>query len=332
MVLVRDSVYMCLTCDVEGNPEKWIKELSNLMKLVNKHEIKITFFVAFDEGKTSLPKYERISSMLHSLEEEGHEIGLHIHWGSWKVTNKILEDFNNGIKLCKSRRRSLRSFSQKEINEELEYNLRLMHKLGFSPKSFRGGGLCQTTDCLKVLVKHGFEIDSSIAPGLNEKYGWYQNHIYVPYNRGYYYPSANRYDLSAKNEEKRIGILEVPVTRQRTSNGSWRSVLEPYSVYSFMQIYNWAILQQKIDPKVINYLFHNWQIKRFDFYLLRARARMFFDFNLLRQNIKYALLGNNPLLLHLNFISMLDNILTFLRKKKKFFVTMRELKDKLNSC
>lgn len=246
--------------------------------------------------------------MLHSFEEEGHEIGLHIHWGSCQVTSKIKENFKKGVEFCKSRRESLRSFTQKEIKGELEYYLELMHELGFSPRSFRGGGLCQTTDCLKVLAEHGFEVDSSVASGLDED-RWHQDHKHVPYERGYYYPSTTGYDVPAGAGEDRMGILEIPVTRAGTDHGAWSSVL---TVRSFPKVYEWAILHQKISPKVATLICHNWEIGRDSFSLLTQSLR----------NLR----------LHFSFISAFEHILTILKREGVKFVTMKELQEELHVC
>lgn len=310
------TVYVCLTCDVEGDPTKWAGDLAKLVNVANKHQAKVTFFVSLDEGRSSLPKYKRIYSTLHSFEEEGHEVGLHIHWGSWHVESKIKEDFNKGVKLCKSYTNSLRSFTKKELKEELEYYLNIMQELGFSPHSFRGGGLCQTTACLEVLAEHGFEVDSSVSSGLNEKGGWFQNHISVPRDRGFYYPSKIGYDLPAKSEEERIGILEVPVTSTATPDGSLRFLSEELTVKSFMQFYEWAVSHQKGDSKVLTFICHNWTINKF-------------DVNLLRQSMAYAFSGPNRLRIHSKFISALENILTYIKDERVRYVTMRGLKDEL---
>jgi hypothetical protein len=300
------DLFVCLSCDVEGNPDTWSKELEKLVHVVNKNEAKITFFVALDEGETHLFKYSRTAQMLHSFEQQGHEIGLHIHWGSWKIAEEIRKDFHKRIRICPSYLNSLESIGTEAIEAELQYYVELMHRLGFSPTSFRGGGLCQTTDCLKILAKHGFEVDSSVAPGLNEKGAWHQNHIHVSYDRSYYYPSKTRYDLPAKNEEERIGILEVPVTRQRTSSGSWSSIL---TAKSFMQVYNWAVLHQKINPKVVTLICHNWEIERA-------------SYSLLTQSLK-------NLRLHFSFVSAFKHVLTMLKREGVKFVTMKELQEEL---
>ncbi len=259
----EERIHVCLTCDVEGNPSKWMKELSRLMRIIDRYEARTTLFLSLERGIDSLPKHE-IANLLHSLERRGHEIGLHIHWGSSQIEDGLEKDSELGFRNCKSFKSSLRSFTREEIADELEKYLDIMSELGLSPVSFRGGGLCQTTECLRILNEHGFKIDSSVAPGLDEASGWHQEHANVPYDRGYYYPSKADYARPANNENEKIGILEVPVSRMRTYDTSWNSVLD-LPIRNWEGIYDWVVANQEVTPKVITPLCHTYMIRNFGF-------------------------------------------------------------------
>ena len=295
--------------DPTRGPKEVIKELSRLMKIIESYNIPMTLFISLEYADEFLVNLVEMSNVLHLFEDEGHEIGLHIHWGSWRYRSIPHEHSS----YCRSWKSSLRTFTQKEIEEELKSYLQILRSLGFTAVSFRGGGLCQTTQCLRILHDQGFEIDSSVAPGLNEGTGWYQNHRNVSHRRGYYYPRKSDYSLPAENDGEKMGILEAPVSRMRISNGSWRSILEPAP--NWKEIINWVVSYQTTDPKVLVPIFHSWCKKSFK----------------ILPSIKYAV-SNQALcsIYNWHFPLMLDKMFTYLKQELgATFVTMKELKEEL---
>jgi len=107
----------------------------------------------------------------------------------------------------------------KGFQVELEEALKLLDTR-FQLKSFRGGGLCQTTPVLRILEEKGFEFDSSVAYKLDEQGGWHQGHKNI-HPVSAYYPSRTGYDVIAHDDNNRFTILEIPVTRAIPSPEYW---------------------------------------------------------------------------------------------------------------
>jgi hypothetical protein len=265
-------MYSCLTCDVEVESTQNIEELKNIISLLNRHRIACTFFLEITEKNSSL--YSEIPEIF-----EHHEVGLHIHWG-------YMESYNSGLK----------EIPIETMRNELKDSLRLLKDIGFTPISFRGGGLCCNNESLNLLKEYNFRIDSSVAAKLNEKEGWYQGHKNVPY-LPWYYPSKKSYDFPASLQEDQIGILEVPVTRMIPSGRAWFPyTLSPESPV-FKLILNEYLLRSKLEPiSVVTTIFHSW-----------GEGRL--------KKEKFPL-----------FIDKLENIIIHMNTKKIEFITLKELR------
>jgi hypothetical protein len=130
--------------------------------------------------------------------------------------------------------------------------------MGFRPRSFRGGGLSQTTLALGLVHDYGFTVDSSVAANLNERERWFQNHVNVPY-RSWYFPSKKGYDIPAQCIGDRIGILEIPVTRLIPSWRSWSPyTLEPSTLLVEIITTQWLIRSRWENPLLVTPIFHSW--------------------------------------------------------------------------
>ena len=237
---MKRHLIACLTCDVEIEHKEGLYQLEEILRLFRRHHVKGTFFFLL-----SLKKYHLFESsdLLSYFDQQ--EFGLHIHWG---------ESNKPETSLCKG----LEFHSTDILKREIEEGLECCRRLGFRSKSFRGGGLSQTTPALKLVRRYGFQVDSSVASKLNEKAKWFQKHIHVPY-RSWYFPSKKGYDFPASRIEDRIGILEIPVTRLIPSFRSWFPyTLEPTTPLFKVIINQWLFRSHWENPLLITPIFHSW--------------------------------------------------------------------------
>jgi len=232
------QIIVCITCDVEVKSKENIRQLETIVSLLNKYDVKSTFFIEITQKNVGLYAGSKI---LSSLNNEGHELGLHIHWGNMGSYTKGMENI-----------------SLKYMQYELESSLKLAKEIGFKPTSFRGGGLCCTNTSLRLIMEYGFKVDSSVAAKLNEGKGWFQGHNNVPY-RSWYYPSKQSYDMPAFSPDDRLGILEVPVTRMIPSGREWFPwTLTPTSPFFRFIVNEWVIKSRWEPVTVITPIFHSW--------------------------------------------------------------------------
>jgi len=258
---------VCFTCDVEIDREEDLRHFARIIKLFDHYNVRGTFFVIVSAENYPLLEDFDLSSRL-----ENHEIGLHIHWGESCRPNN-------------SYTRGLDALSTIVIEREMRECLEYCRKLKFRPTSFRGGGLCQTTEALKLVAKSGFRVDSSVAAKLNEKNGWFQKHTRVPY-RSWYFPGKENYDVPASDADDRMGILEIPVTRLIPSLRKWSPyTLDASATLVFKIIVNeWLFRSRWEHPLVIVPLFHSWKeslqgLGHYDRFLRRLRRSMFYLMN-----------------------------------------------------
>lgn len=227
-------VIVCVTVDVEDSD---LASLMGIKEVCQKYSAPVTWFV-----ETKLCNQPDVLDMLKSFTQGGDEVGIHIHWEG---------SYSSG----------LRSVPIEGIKDELEEALKLS-KSRFQVKSFRGGGLCQTTPVLEILQQEGFEFDSSVAYNLDESNGWYQGHENI-HPVSAYYPSKNGYDVIAHDNDnnERFTILELPVTRAAPSPRFWCNILEPgvTSLPTMKLIFKEYCVRRHFQPLVfIVLLFHSW--------------------------------------------------------------------------
>lgn len=262
------NIFSCVTCDVEIGSEKDVKDLESILYLVDKYDIRCTFFI---ETRNN---FELLSDIRSAF--RGHEVGLHIHWGDMLSYTKSLKNVPLDI-----------------MRFELETGLRSLQNAGFDPISFRGGGLCCSNAALKLLKEHNFKIDSSVAARLNETKGWFQGHTNVPY-MSWYHPSKISYDIVASSPKERVGIVEIPVTRLMPSGRTWF----PYTLTPTNPLYGIIIRELTIkslweSPTLITPIFHSWGEGKFReerFPLFLNRLDDFIKF-IIRKDVECTTLG-----------------------------------------
>lgn len=242
---MEKHLIVCLSCDVEIETESGLSQLKEILRLFKHYHVKGTFFLLV--SLKNLPLFESLDFASYS---DSHEFGLHIHWGE-------------SSKPETSQSKGLESIPIDIIAREMEEGLECCKRLGFRPRSFRGGGLSQTTSTLKLVERYGFQVDSSVAPKLNEKGAWFQKHTYVPY-KSWYFPSRHAYDIPASSIEDRIGILEIPVTRLIPSFRAWSPyTLGPTNPLLKIIINQWLLRSAMENPLLITPLFHSWGARGF---------------------------------------------------------------------
>jgi len=153
-----------------GTQEKCIlNPTQKLLKILNKYNIKATFFVdsgylvqleRFKKDFSRLEKdYNLIVNQIKSLDKEGHSIQLHIH-PHWE------DSFYDGEKwVMDTTRYRLHDFSEEEIEDIVfRYKKALTNIVGDSIFAHRGGGWCiQPFDKLsKAFKKHDVWLDSTV--------------------------------------------------------------------------------------------------------------------------------------------------------------------------
>jgi peptidoglycan/xylan/chitin deacetylase (PgdA/CDA1 family) len=182
---------VCITIDTEGdsadNPYSTFFGINlilpKLLDLFSKYKIKATFFIQEDNICQIGSKFP---VLLDTLQNLGHEIGYHAHG------------------LIRS------SVHQKE--KIITTGIQNLRKLDFDPISFRAGRFHFNTEILRILEKNNVRYDSSVVPGLQERFKDGKercNHVGAPYYS--YFPS---YENHCK--EGRSKILELPINRYPT--------------------------------------------------------------------------------------------------------------------
>ncbi|MEM2144983.1 MAG: polysaccharide deacetylase family protein [Candidatus Jordarchaeaceae archaeon] len=182
----RRETLLLFTCDFEYSPEARSRKLKRddrlnrgyklLVDILNKHEIKSTFFV---EGKLCIDHPE----FIEDLYKDGHEIGSH-GFDHICFTNLWPTFGSFGITSLHKRKVDI------EKSKQSIYSI-----IKKKPVVFRAPYLAIDESSLKILENEGFLLDSSLY---NPAFG----KLSYPYH-----PSKN--DLVLEGEMK---ILEVPVT------------------------------------------------------------------------------------------------------------------------
>lgn len=118
-----------------GSYKGVIEGIAVILRLLNKYNIKATFFITCD----CLEKYPEIFKI---LKRNGHEVALHAY-----------------------RHTRFDELSLKEKEKHLRKAITCFKKyLGFSPLGFRAPQLSIDNETLDLLEKYGFKYDSSYAP------------------------------------------------------------------------------------------------------------------------------------------------------------------------
>lgn len=251
---VDGRVLLCVTCDVEDSD---IESLGLIKEACDRYTAPVTWFV-----EPGLCREPAALNLLREYCNRGDEVGLHNHWkGSLEL--------------------GLRNVSDEQIRTELEEATQLLRP-HYELESFRGGGLCQTTVALEFIRRKGFRFDSSVACGLNEPEGWYQEHSNIlPLSA--YFPSSKGYDVVSHEDSSRLDILEIPVTRGSPCPRLWCNMLEPdiTPLLIMKAVFEQYHIRRHFQPLVIMVvILHSWSPRRrktmtrdLDNFLKYARAR-----------------------------------------------------------
>lgn len=142
---------------------------SKLVKILEKHHVKATFFVdsgylvKLQELKEQFPllekEYQAISSQIKALDNDGHSIQLHIH-PHWEEST-----FDGKNWIMNTQKYRLHHFSELEIEDILfRYKKALTDIVGDKIFAHRAGGWCmQPFDKLKnAFKKHHIWLDSTV--------------------------------------------------------------------------------------------------------------------------------------------------------------------------
>lgn len=190
-------------------PEAFIgfhKGIENWRGLFNRYNAKSTFFLSTQCFDAKNEELDKLNFQLGKLDEEGHEIGLHMHPDSDSALQKYMK--NNfryaGAKFYDYRTiMSMLSSSKYLIEQNLgkEIKDRIM--------SFRWGNWALNTSAIKALQDSGFRIDSSAVPGIK---GHLRDHRHYDWSkvRNHYSWRLSLENYQSVNTNK-SDILEVPI-------------------------------------------------------------------------------------------------------------------------
>ncbi len=186
-------------------PEAYIgyyKGIENWRKLLNKYNVKATFFLSTNCFSAKDGEHNKITNQLKSLIREKHEIGLHMHPDSDAALQMVLKE--------KFQYTSARFYNYYQINKLIKTAKQLIQKnLKINPTSFRWGNWALNTDALKALQANGFKIDSSATPGIKGHlkdgmhYDWSKASEHYPWKL-----SLKDYQ-NTKNQNSRV--VEIPI-------------------------------------------------------------------------------------------------------------------------
>ena len=182
------------------------KGTENWRRLLNSYNAKSTFFLStqcFDAKEGDLNK---IKLQLRKLDEEEHEIGLHIHPDSDFALQKYMKnnfryagakfyDYRIILSMLGSSKYLIEQNLGKEIKDKL--------------MSFRWGNWALNTSAVKALQDLGFKIDSSAVPGIK---GHLRDHRHYDWSkaRNHYSWRLSLADYQSIDSDK-SSILEVPI-------------------------------------------------------------------------------------------------------------------------
>ena len=190
-------------------PEAFIgfhKGMENWRSLLNKYNVKSTFFLStqcFDAKKEDLNK---INLQLRKLDGEGHEIGLHLHPDSDSALQRYVKnnfrysgakfyDYNTILSMLSSSKYLI----EKNLGEEIKDKV----------ISFRWGNWALSTAAVRALQDSGFKLDSSAVPGIK---GHLRNHRHYDWSKvkSNYPWRLSLTDYQNINSDK-SNILEIPI-------------------------------------------------------------------------------------------------------------------------
>ncbi len=178
------------------------KGIENWRNLLNKYNVKGTFFLSTNCFNANGIELSKIIKQLKLLHKEGHEIGLHLHPDSdFALQNELKGKFAYT---------SAKFYSFDQIKQLLVSgkNLIKVH-LGVNVSSFRWGNWGLDTKAVKALQETGFKVDGSATPGIKGHikdgmyYDWSKVNMHYPW-----YLSLNNYQNTVYQDSR---VLEIPI-------------------------------------------------------------------------------------------------------------------------
>ena len=210
-----------------------IKPANKLLKIVDRYNIKISFFVdagylmALERQKDKFSNleedYQKISQQIKSLSKEGHGVELHIH-PHWEDT---FFKANKGW-VSNTSRYKLTDYSEEEILDIVtRYNNILKKHTITAPVAFRAGGWSAQpfNKIKKALEKNNILIDSTAYPN------------------GYYQSANQKFDFRKVPQYKtQYKFLDDFVTEE--INGNFTEI--PISSYKVSPLFFWKFALKKV--------------------------------------------------------------------------------------
>lgn len=191
------------------NPGAFIgfyKGIENWRNLLNKYEAKSTFFLStqcFDAKKEELDK---IKHQLRRLDEESHEIGLHLHPDSDLALQKYMK---NNFRYSGARFYDCKTILSMLSSSKYMVEKNLSEGIKDRVVSFRWGNWALNTSAVKALQDSGFKIDSSAVPGIK---GHLRDHRHYDWSK---VKSNYPWKLSLADyqniDSDKSDILEIPI-------------------------------------------------------------------------------------------------------------------------
>lgn len=197
-----------------------ITPTEELLKVLDKHNFKATFFVdtcflnrlkkETELHSELLVDYNKIINQLKRLSENGHDLQLHLHpnWynaiyegGKW---TSIMDDYK------------LSDMPSNIIDEMFQDGIGLLQSISCKPViAFRAGAYCIQTfkDFHKTFAKYGIKIDSSVnrnRKAMTEKWEWFD---FTDIPSKYFY----RFSSDVSRCEENGPLIEISIPNYRLS-------------------------------------------------------------------------------------------------------------------
>ncbi len=218
--MTNSPPYLILTVDYElfGDGSGCIEHCITLpaervLEIANKHDAKVTFFadaIEFMRMEQEL-KYSnsvgQVKNQLFDSVHNGHDVQLHAHpqWVGAKYLDDIWHVNFNAWRIADMGQSDIYTLFKSSI-EWLEKNT---SSEGYTHtcNTFRAGGWCiQPSDStIRALIKHGFKVESSVAPGMyNTQKGEWSDFRRTPDSPYWYVERDVCIDSGS-------GIVELPI-------------------------------------------------------------------------------------------------------------------------
>lgn len=168
-----------------------IDQIPEFQKICQQIAIRPTYFVDYAVANNR----HNVSIIKHFFDQGLCDFGAHLHpWANPPITEIVNDENSHAINLPDS------LIEQKiaTLTEKLE------GVFGCHPYSYRAGRWGINSEHLKILWRHGYQVDSSIRPFYKDRYFAYNDAPTSPY-----FPGMSN---AAPENGDRIGILEIPVT------------------------------------------------------------------------------------------------------------------------